>query len=117
MRGKIISVFEIELFLTALLGRACCRKTTRFCVVKDCGTELFVHEDAGFFLSHTIGDSGDEAVIDHSLSGSDLGCLIRGEGAFPTEHFGLKRAAMVEGQDVQRLAITASHGKTPSFCG
>src|SRR5580698_2499386 len=98
MRGKIITVFEIELFLTPLLGRACCRKVARLCVVENCGTELVVHENAGFFLGDAVSDSGDEAVIDHSLSGSDLGCLIRGECAFPTEHFGLKRTAMVEGQ-------------------
>ena len=76
---------------------------------EDGGAELLVHQDAGLLLRHAALDRGLEAVVDDFLGGGDLGRLRGGQGALPAEHLLLERAAVVEGQDVQRLVESDGH--------
>ena len=103
--GEVLAVFEIELVLAALLGGARGGITVRGGIAQNGGAELFVHQDAGLLLGHAGRDGGLEAVVDHLLGGGDLGGLRGVEVAVPAEHLRLERAAMVEGQDVERLVV------------
>ena len=43
----------------------------RRCVAKDGGTELLIHQDAGFLLGYASRYSSLKAFVDHLLGGGD----------------------------------------------
>ena len=114
--GEILAVFEVELLLPALFGGAGCRITLRRGIAQDGGAELLVHQNAGFLLRHSGGDGSLESVVDHLLGGSDLRRLLGRQRAGPAEHLRLERAAVIEGQNVERLVEPESrHAVSLSF--
>jgi len=111
VRREIHAVLEIELFLAAFFRRARGVKSPRGRVLEDGRAELLVYEDAGVLFRHISGDGGLESVVDHLLSLRDLRRLLAVERAVPAKHAGLKRAAMVEGKNVEWLLVSArGHG-------
>src|SRR5205823_3411866 len=71
-------------------------------IAKDRAAELFVHENAGLLLRYSGSDGSPKGVVDHLLGGSDLRRLVRAQGAGPAEQLRLKRASMIERQNVKR---------------
>jgi hypothetical protein len=94
---------KVELVLAALLGWAGGVIPISAGIAQDRATELLVHENSGLFLWHTGADGGLEAVVDYLFGGRGFGGLRSVQVAVPAKHFWLKRTAMVERQDVQRL--------------
>jgi hypothetical protein len=110
--GKFVAVFEVELFLAALLRRSRGDESISCGLAQNVSAELLVDKDAGPILRHPGRDSGLEGVIDHRFGGADLRCLLRAYETFPTEHPRLESCAMIEGQDIQRFVVAECHAFT-----
>ena len=65
--------------------------------------ELLVNQDAVLFLRLVTGQGGIKSVVDHLLGAPDFGCLS----------LGLKRARMIEGQNIERAVISSRHQVDP----
>jgi hypothetical protein len=113
MARETLAIFEIELVLSALLRRAGGDDTLGGRIAQDRGAELLVHQDAGLFLGHAAGERRLEAIVDDLLGAGDFGCLRIAQGRLPAEQLGLERAAVVEGQNVQRAVIASGHQADP----
>src|SRR5262249_30146814 len=98
--GEVLPVLEVEFVLAALLGRAGGGVAVRRRVVKNGGTELLVDEDPRLLLGNAGLECSLKTIVDDFFGGSDLCRLSRAERATPSEHLGLERSAVVEGQNV-----------------
>ncbi len=98
--GEFLAVLEIKFFLATLLSRASRYVAIRPGIAKNSGAELFVNQNSGLLLRHASVEGRLEAVVDYLLGGGDLCRLICAQRARPTEHFGLERPPVVEGQDI-----------------
>src|SRR5579864_732046 len=107
--GKVFSVLEIELILSALLDRTGYSKLVRLGIVQYGSPELLVHQDRCILLRDPGSDGRFETVVDHPFCLSDLSRLFGGKCALPTEHARLERAAVVERQDVQWPVKSVRH--------
>jgi hypothetical protein len=75
MAREILAILEIELVLSALLGRAGGDDTPRNRIAQDRGAELLVHQDAGLLLRHASAERRAEAIVDNLLGAGDFGRL------------------------------------------
>ena len=110
---EILAIFEIEFVLPAFLRRASGGDVLGGGVAQNGGAELLVHQDAGLLLRHAAGERAMKAVVDHLLGAGDLGCLRIAQRRLPAEHFGLERAAMIEGQNIEWAIISSRHQAAP----
>ena len=78
VRGELLAVLEVKLFLPAFLGGTSGVESVCRGVAQDGGAELLVDQDAGLFLGHAARDGRLEAVVDHLLGGGNLGRLLGG---------------------------------------
>ena len=100
MFGEVLTVLEIELFLSAFLGWASGRVAVRRSVAENGCTELLINQDSSFFLGHARLQRGLEAIVDDLLCGGDFCRLTRAKRAGPAKHLGLERSTVVERQDI-----------------
>jgi hypothetical protein len=101
-RSVVGAVLELELIPAALLRRAGSDEPLLRCVVQIVRAERFVHEDAGVLLGNATCHGRLESVVDDLLGSGNFRRLGGAQIAVPGEHLRLKRAGMVEGQDVER---------------
>ena len=114
--GEIGAELKVKFVVPAFLGRARGDETIRRGVPQNGGAKLFVHENARLFPGHSGRNGGFEAVVDHLFSCGDFSDLLGRQSTVPAKHFSNERAAMIKGQDVERLVKAgSSHGIFSSF--
>src|SRR5262249_26782105 len=70
-------------------------------------------QDARLVLRHAAAEGRFESVIDDPLGTGDLGRLCFAQRRFPAEQFGLERAPVGEGQDVERAVVSTRDQAVP----
>lgn len=113
MAGEIIAIFELELVLPALLRRAGRCKALDARVAQNGRAELFVCQNAGFFLRDTRRDCGFESLVNDLFGIGDLCRLPLAQRRLPTEEARLEGGAMIERQDVEPAVIASRHQASP----
>jgi hypothetical protein len=80
------------------------------------GAKLFVDKNAGFFAGYAILNGRPKRIVDHLLRCGHVSGLLDNKGAAPAEYFRLKRASMIEGQDIERFVkANGSHTLSLAF--
>ena len=105
MSRKVGPILEIKLLLATFFRRTSGDITAVAGVGEDGVTELFIDKHARLFDGDTSGDGGFKSVVNHQLSGGDFRSLRGGKITVPAEHLRLKRASMVEGENIKRLVV------------
>src|SRR5580698_6920082 len=93
---EALTVFEVELILSALFCRAASRVSLRTRITQNCGAELLVHKNSGLLPGHAGVGGCRKRLIDDPLGGGNFRRLLRAQGAVPSEHLLLERAPVVE---------------------
>src|SRR5579872_6853409 len=107
MLAEFVAVFKIEFVLAALFGGAGGEITGRGGIAEDRRSELLIDENAGFAAIDSGSNGVLEGIVDDAFGGGDAIGLLSRDSALPTEHSPLKRAAMIEGKDIERPVIPA----------
>ena len=114
---EVVSILEVELVLTALLGGHGEDQLLFLRLAEDVAPELLVDEDPGCVAGGTGVQSRAEALVDQSLRVRDRLGLLRGGISGYAEHLLLERAAVVERQDVQLACVSKVHVEASSGIG
>src|SRR6185312_10287417 len=113
MFAEVFIEFEIEFVQTTFL-RGTSRKEAIFCCVpQHCGTELLIHQHAGFFPRYAGSHGGLQAVVDYTLKGANLVCLFLGRCALPAKHLLMECGTVVEGKNIKFLIKANCHCAYP----
>src|SRR6185369_6015016 len=113
MAREILAILEVELLLSALLRRAGGDDALGSGIAEDGGAELLVHQDAGLLLGRASGERRQQAVVDDLLGARDLGSLRIAQRRLPAEQPGLEGAAVIEGQNIERVVVPSRHQAAP----
>jgi hypothetical protein len=110
---EILAVLEVELVLSAFLGRTGGDDALGLRIAQDRGAELLVDQDAGLVGGRAAAQRRAEAVLDDLLGAGDFGGLRVAERRLETEKPALEGTAVIERLDVERPIVPARHQPFP----
>src|SRR5690606_35397157 len=113
--GKRIAGFKIKFVLATFFDRHGSGVTAADRVFKNRGPKLFVDQNAGTSLWHTLFSCQPETVLDNGLACCDRRNLFGSHWLMKTEHFLAVRLAMVERQNVEWAIVSDFHGTRPRW--